>query len=157
MSGPVSDLLLSDLPLIEDLDGLEQITDADFVVISRNDALLSLDGLQGLESVRLLTISNNDSLTTFGNMRRLASVEYLSVLLNPGLEEVDGLAGVSGPISLLHVEGNDQLKDVDGLSGLTEAAVVELGSNSVAVEHCGTLQPAVGSGCVHLRASPAVC
>lgn len=95
-------LTISDMQLLTNFDGLEQINSLDYLSISNNAALTSLNGLANLDTVRgYLDIYNNDALTNLNGLEKLTAIGVsspgegqLNIFDNATLTNLNGLKNV---------------------------------------------------------------
>ena len=89
--------------------------------IRNNEALAALDGLQSLEHVGgTLEIEDNAALVEIDALSNLTQVGGIEIVLNPVLESVEGLSGLSGQITGdASIGGHPALAGLHGLEGVT--------------------------------------
>ncbi len=122
--GNISNLKLDDnlsgTP-ITDLSPLSGITSIETTLVIKDNPLLqSLDGLDNLESIGLIiAIENNAQLSDLSSLINISSLSLdLRILDNPMIENLDGLNGLVSVGKLL-LEDNSSLNDISALSNLT--------------------------------------
>lgn len=122
----VYSLLIENNPLLQDVSGLGNITQATgnfggFRVIN-NDSLQNLNGLNIVSIENQLFIKDNDVLE---NIDGLSSVDTMGtkvnveIVNNPALNNLDGLANITKAGRIL-IQHNSSLKNIDGLSSVTQ-------------------------------------
>jgi hypothetical protein len=113
------DLIIKNTAL-RNLEGLECLSEIGGELVMENNSLLeNIDGLSNLTSVASTEISYNPVLMNLDGFRKLASVEeYLFITSNDLLTNVNGLAAITS-VDNLFINNNDTLVDLSGLSSLT--------------------------------------
>jgi hypothetical protein len=113
------DLIIKNTAL-RNLEGLECLSEIGGELVMENNSLLeNIDGLSNLTSVASTEISYNPVLMNLDGFRKLASVEeYLFITCNDLLTNVNGLAAITS-VDNLFINNNDTLVDLSGLSSLT--------------------------------------
>ena len=125
-SDPV--ITVSENFILRNLEGLNQVEEAESVIISRNRRFVSLDGLQNLKRVnRWLTLSSNESLT---NLDALSGLEYVGDfgLFGGTLYDFSGLSGLHR-VDTLRVRGQDQINDLSDFAGIAHMGHLDIASN----------------------------
>ena len=89
MSAPLIDIHLSGLSRIEDLSGLEFLTDIYSLRITDCESLVSLNGLNNLRSVSNIFITANNSLNDISALDELTSVDETFVIRGSSICESD--------------------------------------------------------------------
>lgn len=119
ISGPISYLRISNNPLIENLEGLENITSTYEIKLHSNNALnniLALANVSGFNTK--LDLKYNTSLTSLDGLQNLTGlsslqVHYASIYNFEGLENIEE---IKGTVKIIY---NDSLTSLDGLNALT--------------------------------------
>lgn len=107
-------------PLLADLDGLRNLLTAKSFEISLNDALENLDGLAGVQELNILSVNDNRSLINLDGLYSLETIHYnLALGGNDLLDNIEGLANVTGHVDSIGISGNHELRNIDALSGIS--------------------------------------
>jgi hypothetical protein len=112
------DLIIKNTAL-RNLEGLECLSEIGGELVMVNNSLLeNIDGLRNLTSVARIEISYNPVLMNLGGLRNIASVEdYLFITCNDALINMNGLSAITS-VDNLFVNNNDALTNLKGLSNL---------------------------------------
>lgn len=113
---------------LTDLSGLSALVAVGgYLEINECDAVVSLAGLESLTSLgEDLDLRNNDALSDISALSKLTALQVggggvsLSVLVNPSLQNLNGLEGIVFIAGNVQVMGNETLSDVSGLGNVTE-------------------------------------
>ena len=119
ISGPVGYLRISNNPLLENLEGLENITSTFEIKLHYNDELdniLALSNITGNNPT--LDIRNNPKLTSLDGLQNLTSLADLYVQ-ESALFNFEGLNNVQEIASSVEIFFNDSLQSFEGLNALT--------------------------------------
>ncbi len=155
-------LSVSNNPLLENLDGFENITElgVEYLIILNNNTLVSIEGLgnitsvygtvriwgndllpnlQGLESLTTiedsyLQIRDNASLVDISALSSLNYNEGIRIEENPLLQNLNGLGGLRVIIGDLRIFDNDALLDISALDSLESVTNLDLTDND-ALQH----------------------
>jgi len=102
---------------LEDLEGLQNLEQTEWVNVSDNPSLTSLGGLRGLKSLGFngLKVEKNASLTSLG-LVELTTCGAISLTENATLRNVDGLDKLTSVSNWVQLDG--EFQHVDGLRGL---------------------------------------
>ncbi len=110
-----SNLNIRENPLLESLDGLENLRSADWLVISNNDNLSSLSGIAELISIDTFWLVNNSSLNSLSTLTDATiNIGWLKIDGNPNLTSLNGLQN-STINRTLTLEDNPLLSNLSGL------------------------------------------
>ncbi|MGV6832732.1 MAG: hypothetical protein ACWA5P_14365 [bacterium] len=125
-------------PMLPNLNGLQNITKADGIVISTNNLLVDLSGLEGLEQL------DGDG-----------SIQDIIIYRNENLQSLNGLDNIefigsanSFGTALINIQGNNSLNNLDALQnlqnvygniyiGFTNQSGVVTDGNSSLTDYCG--------------------
>ena len=149
LTGITRRLILSTMPSLTDLRGLEGVTcigagaSTDRFQINDLENLTSLDGLDNLQEIQgNLQITLNEKLADFSGLASLRTIEgIVTVRGNTSLASMDGLSSldICGEISL---EENPLINDLEGLENVTSIGRLTI-TNSMAFISLQGLGPAV--------------
>jgi hypothetical protein len=111
------DLVMENNSLLENIDGLSNLTSVASIEISYNPVLMNLDGFRNLASVEeYLFITCNDALTNVNGLSAITSVDNLFVNNNDALTSLKGLNNLVSVNQEFAVIGNDGLTNLDLIS-----------------------------------------
>jgi hypothetical protein len=130
-------LELANNPQLQELTGLERLTQVGALEISNNPALADLDGLGSLQSARFVTISNNARLRSLHGLEGLESAASVTIQHN-GICHTTGLSSLRAVGSLV-ISNNPKLVSLAGLNGLRRAESVEITNNRMLSGYFGLL------------------
>jgi Leucine-rich repeat (LRR) protein len=106
------------------LDGLENVTSTEYLLLQNNALLSDLDALRNLTRARVLSLEGNDGLENLEALANVRELDELLVMNNPALESLSGLRNALGSIEVsVGISNNDALVDLDGLGGLRADAL----------------------------------
>ncbi|GGH49027.1 hypothetical protein GCM10007423_50690 [Dyadobacter endophyticus] len=113
-------LLIYTNDLLTDLTGLERLKSAGGTThIRYNKGLVDLEGLDSLTDAKTFYITNNDSLTSLAGLGALTTVtDILAIGSNKSLASFNGLNSLT-TVSRINIGENDALTDFSGLETLT--------------------------------------
>ena len=132
------DAELTDLKALYDVVEPGEITQ---LMISDNPALERIEGLGGLGALTQLTIASNDALQRIEVQAGLDALTELTISFNPALERIEGLGGL-GALTQLQISGDDALQRIEGLVGLRALTALTITYNP-ALERI-EVQPGMG-------------
>ncbi|WP_156168480.1 leucine-rich repeat domain-containing protein [Kordia zhangzhouensis] len=112
---------------LQNLQGLEQITEVTNLIIRENTSITSLNGLNGLTSIQYLEISGNDQLSSISQLGNLSSLGNTRIINNPVLASLNGLENITSLGGII-LGNNPMINGLQPLSNLTE--LVELHINN---------------------------
>lgn len=130
---PESELIILNMPDLEDLSGLNGTTFLYYVYLSHNQALSTLIGLEDLKSVpHGVYLGYNPNLSTLNSLSRLEEIDDggLSVIENIDLTSLEGLQNLTTVKGSLFISNMDGLTDLTGLSGLAEINGLNIQNNA---------------------------
>ena len=117
-------ITIQDNPLLTNIDAFSGITALNTTLdISRNASLANLDGLGNLTSAQFIQISDNDLITHVDFLSNLTSVFYLGISDNDALLNLDGcsnLTSITYNGQSLHITNNSALADACGIVSLLQ-------------------------------------
>jgi hypothetical protein len=123
-----SDLDLSNLPNLENINGLSALTSVKNLSLSSNPSLTNIDSLSSLPSLNEIYLNNNLTLSNVDGLSSLQSVGDLRLYKVPLLSNVDGLSSLESGVDI-NIHTNDLLNNVDGLSSLQSVENLNLHNN----------------------------
>ncbi len=119
----VNNLLIRNNQLLENIDGLSELSDvSSYIIIEENQSLLNIDGLVGITTLNeRLRIDSNASLINLDGTSAIskASNATIEISNNPSLQNLNGLMSLSSDFHSILIDNNDALENIEGLSGLT--------------------------------------
>lgn len=115
----VDNLVIGNMPQLASFAGLSNVKSLNFLDIFRNDVLMTLQGLDSLHSVgRSFVLKENPVLQNLEGIQ-IQSVGWdLEIRNNPALKNLKGLETLQRVERNLIIEENDSLESLDGLEGL---------------------------------------
>jgi len=114
---------------IDDISGLDEITEvSDFLQVRYTD-LVDLHGLENLSEVHTLSIHHNDALTGLTNLGSMDTIQNLGIYDNDMLSDLSGLEDLVYVPQGLSISYNDNLVSLDGINNLTRAGTIIINSN----------------------------
>ncbi|RZJ87514.1 MAG: leucine-rich repeat domain-containing protein [Chryseobacterium sp.] len=111
-------ITLQDNPLLNNLEGLRNISKCENLFLSGNQSLKSLNGLNAISVLNYATIENNVALVDLKGLSGLKTVtSILKISANNLLQNMDGLQQLE-KVGRLELIQNKGIKDLSGLDGL---------------------------------------
>ncbi|MBK9337636.1 MAG: hypothetical protein IPM98_14160 [Lewinellaceae bacterium] len=124
------ELLISSNDQLGNLDALNNLVNAPYVLLSANLNLESIEGLLNAgPTIENLIIESNNSLTNLNGLENATAIQYLGLYANPLLENLNPLSNLSGPVEQLVISNNSGLTNIDALSGVSAASLVLIEEN----------------------------
>jgi hypothetical protein len=124
--------------ILPSLNGLQNLTSAQHLLIYGNDLLPDLTGLEKLKSVSGSThIRFNKSLVNMKGLDSLATASTFYITNNDSLTSMTGLGRLESVTDLLSIGSNKSLASFTGLSSLTSVSRINVGENDTLTNFSG--------------------
>lgn len=120
-------LEIAENPQLDDLSGLEQLSQVGALVVRDNADLDDLHGLENLNRAPSVTITSNPELATLHGLSGLSRADHVVIRQN-GLFNVGGLSSLA-QVGELEVTSNLRLNSLQGLRSLEHADSVKIEGN----------------------------
>lgn len=116
---------------LQNINGLEKITQLGGLEILSNNTLTNLQGLRNLNSCKVLHINYNNALTDLSWLSNITTLDYLTIIGNNSLQNLQGLNNLTEiRQGNTKIEGNPSLINLNGLNGLRKVEGLYIRSNS---------------------------
>ena len=127
----VDELLIEENDALQNLVGLDTYTTGLSFVVKNNANISSLEGLENFNSIIVLSLENNPMLADISILQNLTQIaESFEIINNDSLTSLDGLQS-GNPFLGFSISGNDALVDITALSDLsTPFSFIEITDNS---------------------------
>lgn len=133
---------------LNDLSGLENLSELNSLEINRTANLFFLTGLEKITTLESLLIIDNQQLKNLDGLRNLSSVENKIVIdSNQGLLNMSGLENLK-ELKSLDISHNEGLIDLTGLENLEKLDDLIVSYNSSLNDFCGLTLLIVNNGLI---------
>ncbi|TVQ08147.1 MAG: PKD domain-containing protein [Balneolaceae bacterium] len=106
---------LSDMPVLESLNGLANVEMLGFLIINNAPVLQSLQGFERLTELSSLNLTNLGQLTTLQGIDVIPAIGEISLRQIPGITDLTGLTGLT-MLNQIRLENNAAFNSFSGLS-----------------------------------------
>jgi hypothetical protein len=126
-----SQLRISSCDILASLEGLQNISEVDYLIVEGNDELIDLAGLRGISNVsKNISITGAGQLTSLNGLNQLSNVGGDFLIHNQNsLASLEGLENLENVENKLEIHGNNSLVSISALDNLLSVNELLINSN----------------------------
>lgn len=122
---------------LENIDGLSNLIESNFITIENSPYLKNIDGLSNLEQCQIISIERNNSIQNIDAFSKLNKpMSQFLIGSNDNLQNIDGLKNIPSTSGYVTISNNKKLKSVN-LVSLTSCSYLQIINNSELNDFCG--------------------